>query len=132
MSGYHMLSGHSPGPTARSPSCNLPHKVRPSMQLRTFTGCFLLRSTLQRSFPILSIFTDNHARDFLPGASADPEHPILLFTHVPLSRPEGTDCGPLRERGTIREGRGLGYQNLLSPQASLLVLQSLRPAIVFR
>ena len=74
-------------------------------------------------------------RHSFPGA--DPEDATgnarpILFTHVPLSRPEGTDCGPLRERGTIREGRGLGYQNLLSPQASLLVLQSLRPAIVFR
>lgn len=77
-------------------------------------------------------FTDDPVRDFLSGASADPEHPILLFTHVPLSRPADADCGPLRERGTIREGRGLGYQNLLSAQASLLVLQSLRPAIVFR
>ncbi|KAI1796433.1 Metallo-dependent phosphatase [Ganoderma leucocontextum] len=72
-------------------------------------------------------FLQSSAQD----ASADPEQPILLFTHVPLSRPEGTDCGPLRERGTIRQGRGLGYQNLLSAQASLLVLQSLRPAIIF-
>ncbi|RPD78267.1 Metallo-dependent phosphatase [Lentinus tigrinus ALCF2SS1-7] len=68
--------------------------------------------------------------------SADPEgitgntRPIL-FTHVPLSRPEGTSCGPLRERGTIRQGRGLGYQNLLSPQASQFLLQTIRPAVVF-
>ncbi|KAI0645414.1 Metallo-dependent phosphatase-like protein [Trametes meyenii] len=55
----------------------------------------------------------------------------ILFTHVPLSRPAGASCGPLRERGTIREGRGLGYQNLLSPQASQFLLQSIRPAIVF-
>ncbi|KAI0769687.1 Metallo-dependent phosphatase-like protein [Trametes elegans] len=58
------------------------------------------------------------------------ERPIL-FTHVPLFRPEGTSCGPLRERGTIRQGRGLGYQNLLSPQASQFVLQGVRPAIIF-
>ncbi|RDX40898.1 hypothetical protein OH76DRAFT_1423437 [Lentinus brumalis] len=55
----------------------------------------------------------------------------ILFTHVPLSRPEGASCGPLRERGTLRQGRGLRYQNLLSPQASQFLLQTIRPAIVF-
>ncbi|TFK94574.1 Metallo-dependent phosphatase [Polyporus arcularius HHB13444] len=55
----------------------------------------------------------------------------IMFTHVPLSRPEGASCGPLRERGTLRQGRGLGYQNLLSPQASQFLLQTIRPAIVF-
>ncbi|KAI0356201.1 Metallo-dependent phosphatase [Trametes cingulata] len=61
---------------------------------------------------------------------AESDRPIL-FTHVPLSRPEGSSCGPLRERGTIRQGRGLGYQNLLTPQASQFLLQSIRPSIVF-
>ncbi|EIW63035.1 uncharacterized protein TRAVEDRAFT_69187 [Trametes versicolor FP-101664 SS1] len=56
---------------------------------------------------------------------------LILFTHVPLSRPEGTSCGPLRERGTLRQGRGLGYQNLLTPQASQFLLQNIRPAIIF-
>ncbi|EJF65103.1 Metallo-dependent phosphatase [Dichomitus squalens LYAD-421 SS1] len=65
------------------------------------------------------------------SVSADPDQPTLLFTHVPLFRPEHADCGPLRERGTIRQGRGLGYQNLLTEQASRLALQSLRPAIIF-
>ncbi|OSD03988.1 Metallo-dependent phosphatase [Trametes coccinea BRFM310] len=67
------------------------------------------------------------------GQNADPsegERPIL-FTHVPLFRPEGTPCGPLRERGTLRQGRGLGYQNLLSEQASQFLLQSIKPAIIF-
>ncbi|KAH9892823.1 Metallo-dependent phosphatase-like protein [Cubamyces lactineus] len=55
----------------------------------------------------------------------------ILITHVPLFRPDGTSCGPLRERGTIRQGSGLGYQNLLSPQASQFLLQSIRPAVIF-
>ena len=78
---------------------------------------------------------DRPIRHSFPGA--DPEDATgnarpILFTHVPLSRPEGTSCGPLRERGTIRQGRGLGSQNLLSPQASQFLLQTVRPAIVFR
>lgn len=68
------------------------------------------------------------------SADVDPAETAarILFTHVPLSRPEGASCGPLRERGTIHQGRGLGYQNLLTPQASQFLLQSIRPAIVFR
>ena len=26
------------------------------------------------------------------------DKPTVLFTHIPLSRPDGTDCGPLREK----------------------------------
>ncbi|KAH9855252.1 Metallo-dependent phosphatase-like protein [Lenzites betulinus] len=72
-------------------------------------------------------FVHMFARDVDP-AETDAR---ILFTHVPLSRPEGASCGPLRERGTIHQGRGLGYQNLLTPQASQFLLQSIRPAIVF-
>ncbi|KAI0373398.1 hypothetical protein BV20DRAFT_734412 [Pilatotrama ljubarskyi] len=61
---------------------------------------------------------------------AESDRPIL-FTHVPLSRPEESSCGPLRERGTIRQGTGLGYQNLLTPQVSQFLLQSIRPSIIF-
>ncbi|KAI8975799.1 Metallo-dependent phosphatase-like protein [Trametes punicea] len=55
----------------------------------------------------------------------------ILFTHVPLFRPEGTSCGPFRERGTLRQGSGLGYQNLLSEEASRFLLQSIQPSIIF-
>ncbi|KAH9942328.1 Metallo-dependent phosphatase [Epithele typhae] len=55
----------------------------------------------------------------------------ILFTHVPLSRPEMSPCGPLREGRTLRQGRGLGYQNLLLPEASQFLLQSIRPSVVF-
>ncbi|KZT04704.1 Metallo-dependent phosphatase [Laetiporus sulphureus 93-53] len=58
-------------------------------------------------------------------------NPAVLFTHIPLSRPEGASCGPLRERGTIREGRGFGYENTLAPHTSQFLLQTIRPALVF-
>ena len=69
--------------------------------------------------------------DEAPGPVGGIDRPIL-FTHVPLSRPEGSSCGPLRERGTLRQGRGLGYQNLLLPEASRFLLDSIQPAVIFR
>ncbi|KAG1735132.1 Metallo-dependent phosphatase-like protein [Suillus paluster] len=57
--------------------------------------------------------------------------PIVLFTHIPLARPLDTDCGPLRERGTIRQGYGFGYQNTLSDEASQFLLGSLGPSLIF-
>ena len=94
-----------------------------------------LPPSFRRAIFGLCTFTDIQVWHSFPGA--DPEHTVdgarpILFTHVPLYRPERTDCGPLRERGTIRQGRGLGYQNLLSQSASQFLLQTIRPAIVFR
>ncbi len=58
--------------------------------------------------------------------------PVILFTHIPLARPEGSDCGPRRERGSINRGVGHGYQNTLGKHASSFLLKSLRPSLVFR
>ncbi|OAX44112.1 Metallo-dependent phosphatase [Rhizopogon vinicolor AM-OR11-026] len=63
-------------------------------------------------------------------AAHEHANPIVLFTHIPLARPLGTDCGPLRERGTIRQGRGFGYQNTLSDEASQFLLGLLRPSLI--
>jgi hypothetical protein len=60
------------------------------------------------------------------------DKPTVLFTHIPLSRPDGTDCGPLREKGTITRGAGHGYQNTLNEEASNFLLQNLKPSIIFR
>jgi len=56
----------------------------------------------------------------------------ILLTHIPLYRPSGTDCGPLRERGIIKAGRGIGYQNTLSSEMSEFLIQRIRPVLVFR
>ncbi|KAI0334970.1 hypothetical protein GY45DRAFT_1351073 [Cubamyces sp. BRFM 1775] len=93
------------------------------------------RAAMGMSFPQWSeshpdrtiAFVRSFAENADPSEGARP----ILFTHVPLFRPDGTSCGPLRERGTIRQGRGLGYQNLLSAQASQFLLQSIRPAVIF-
>ncbi|OBZ68209.1 hypothetical protein A0H81_11827 [Grifola frondosa] len=59
-------------------------------------------------------------------------HPIILFTHIPLYRPDSASCGPLREKGTIRRGVGPGYQNTLGKKTSSFLLQTLRPSLLFR
>jgi hypothetical protein len=58
--------------------------------------------------------------------------PIILFSHIPLSRPASTSCGPLREKGSIRASAGYGYQNMLGKETTRFVLHTLRPAVVFR
>lgn len=58
--------------------------------------------------------------------------PVVLLTHIPLSRPFDASCGPLREKGAIRQGYGFGYQNTLSDGATEFLLQSLKPSLIMR
>lgn len=62
---------------------------------------------------------------------ANDPNPLVLFTHIPLYRPDGKHCGPLREKGTIRPGVGFGYQNTLGKQATSYLLSQIRPMVVF-
>ncbi|KAH9978753.1 Metallo-dependent phosphatase-like protein [Lactifluus volemus] len=57
--------------------------------------------------------------------------PLILFSHIPLYRPPYSDCGRLREKGSIPVARGEGYQTLLSPETSQLLLNTLRPSLIF-
>ena len=58
--------------------------------------------------------------------------PLILFTHIPLYRPSDSNCGPLRENGIIPYRRGEGYQTLLNPETSRLLLDELSPTVIFR
>lgn len=73
-----------------------------------------------------SLLTSSFFR--IPAGSEDP---VVLFTHIPLFRPDTATCGPLRERGSIRRGVGFGYQNTLGRQTSEYILKGLRPVVVF-
>ncbi|KAF8806465.1 Metallo-dependent phosphatase [Phlegmacium glaucopus] len=64
-------------------------------------------------------------------ASAAHSDPVILFSHIPLHRPDGKSCGPLREKGTLRPGVGPGYQNTLEEQPSRRLLQAFKPMAVF-
>ncbi|KAF5321719.1 hypothetical protein D9619_001937 [Psilocybe cf. subviscida] len=64
-------------------------------------------------------------------AKANHSDPVILFSHIPLYRPDGKSCGPLREKGNIRPGVGPGYQNVLEKLSSQRLLEAFKPAIVF-
>lgn len=71
----------------------------------------------------LSLELANHRNNMLPR---------ILISHEPLYRPEGTDCGPLRERpGWLLYLRGPQFQNMLIPPLSERILQSLEPIAIF-
>ncbi|KZT19066.1 hypothetical protein NEOLEDRAFT_1246079 [Neolentinus lepideus HHB14362 ss-1] len=78
--------------------------------------------------------------DPIPGGSVsfietireDPNgYPVVLFSHIPLGRPDTASCGPLREKGTILRGVGPSYQNTIGKQTATYVLESLQPSMVF-
>ncbi|KAI5212736.1 hypothetical protein AUEXF2481DRAFT_31075 [Aureobasidium subglaciale EXF-2481] len=67
-----------------------------------------------------------------------PEFPTILLSHVPLYRPEGTPCGPLREKfpptkpdlkhdkpNAIRIAGGYQYQNVLTQELSTTVAEKI-------
>ncbi|KAG9752537.1 hypothetical protein KCU84_g15695, partial [Aureobasidium melanogenum] len=67
-----------------------------------------------------------------------PEFPTILLSHVPLYRPEGTPCGPLREKyppkspnlkidkpNAIRIAGGYQYQNVLTQEISTTVAEKI-------
>ncbi|KAJ7783320.1 Metallo-dependent phosphatase-like protein [Mycena metata] len=64
-------------------------------------------------------------------AKSQDQNPVVLLTHIPLSRPDRANCGPNRERGTIRSGTGFGYQNTLGKSVSDFLLRSLQPSVIF-
>lgn len=56
--------------------------------------------------------------------------PTILLSHIPLYRPDGNGCGPLRERGRIHSGTGIGYQNTLSNPVTQKLLSSVLPSLI--
>ncbi|KAI9317126.1 Metallo-dependent phosphatase-like protein, partial [Dichotomocladium elegans] len=75
--------------------------------------------------------TKQQAWDVIEGML--PPQPRILFTHVPLYRPPGTDCGPDRQGRTreIRQGQGYQYQNLVDEALSQKILERINPVAVF-
>lgn len=92
------------------------------------------RSVQPGSLKILRSFPDcSEDLDFYPSfRTGDKAHPVILFTHIPLFRPEGASCGPLRELGTIRRGAGPNYQSTIGKDISALLLDHLHPTVIFR
>ncbi|PFH50886.1 hypothetical protein AMATHDRAFT_143817 [Amanita thiersii Skay4041] len=59
------------------------------------------------------------------------DDPLILLSHIPLSRPITASCGPLREKDTLRRNVGHGYQSMLGKQTTAFLLETLRPSLIF-
>ncbi|KAJ2097114.1 hypothetical protein GGI09_004004 [Coemansia sp. S100] len=59
--------------------------------------------------------------------------PRLLFSHVPLWRPDGTDCGPLRQApgGSLLNRRGYQFRDQLFQNTTSYLLDSIKPTAIF-
>ncbi|KAI8080780.1 Metallo-dependent phosphatase-like protein, partial [Gilbertella persicaria] len=64
-----------------------------------------------------------------------PQHPrTLLFTHIPLYRAASQTCGPYRRQSRsnwILNEAGYQYQNLVPEHLSNLILDKVKPLLVF-
>lgn len=61
-----------------------------------------------------------------------PSEPRILFTHIPLFRPETTPCGEAREsRQLILDRNGEQYQNMVNASLSQEILRKIQPDMVF-
>ncbi|KAG8213657.1 Metallo-dependent phosphatase-like protein [Butyriboletus roseoflavus] len=90
----------------------------------------LLRAERGHTFESWSAISHGPVEFVKQTASTGSPSPVVLLTHIPLSRPSDASCGPLREKGTIRQGYGFGYQNTLSDEATEFLLQSLKPSLI--
>ncbi|KAF9098272.1 hypothetical protein BGX29_007718, partial [Mortierella sp. GBA35] len=61
-----------------------------------------------------------------------PTLPRILFTHVPLYRPDATYCGKEREtKQLILDRKGEQYQNMVNKTLSREILEGIQPDMVF-
>jgi hypothetical protein len=85
----------------------------------------------------LSLSATSDVRDeamaFLGDVSSyKDDRPVILFTHVPLYRPNTASCGvSSRMTSNIYQGAGYQYQNLVEPTLTQLILESIKPEFVF-
>ncbi|KAH6914339.1 hypothetical protein BKA70DRAFT_1421118 [Coprinopsis sp. MPI-PUGE-AT-0042] len=65
------------------------------------------------------------------SSSKGSENPMILLSHIPLARPEMANCGPFREKGTLRRDLGHGFQSMLGRETTGFLLKTLEPLAVF-
>ena len=82
---------------------------------------------------VRSVYTGTSFEPSSPTSlTAHEDEPVILLSHIPLSRPTTASCGPLREKGTIHRNVGNGYQSMLGKQTTQFLLEILRPSLIFR
>ncbi|EIW82858.1 Metallo-dependent phosphatase [Coniophora puteana RWD-64-598 SS2] len=89
------------------------------------------RHTIEKTYDEWMSSPDGTVSFVKSVAEESTSEPIILLSHIPLSRPSSKSCGQLREKGRILAGAGRGYQKLLGKQTTEFLLGSLRPLAVF-
>jgi ethanolamine phosphate phosphodiesterase len=107
------------------------HFGEPSTQFQAGDFSIILLDTASLSASLRSI--QDPSMQFLNSLKTDtPTEARILLTHIPLYRPAGTSCGPLRESSQpIRAEHGYQFQNLLTPELSQNIVDIVRPLVVF-
>ncbi|KAI9627400.1 hypothetical protein H4Q26_017397 [Puccinia striiformis f. sp. tritici PST-130] len=113
-----------------------PHLLNGHLQWANHTMIWIDSLALIEEFKFKSSGLSNEAGEvtkFINGLSGpDMLLPKILFTHVPLWRPQGTSCGPLREHvKVISQGSGVNYQNEIPYEPTKLILEKIQPSLVF-
>lgn len=75
----------------------------------------------------------NPARNLLDDLKSrvDTLDPIIIFSHVPLYRPEGSPCGFERKSGPLAWAYGHQYITEVDPTLSSEIIQNLNPSFIF-
>jgi hypothetical protein len=56
--------------------------------------------------------------------------PVVLLSHIPFFRDQGTDCGPLREKGkAIHVAAGYQYQNVLTQELTTHIVERVSSSV---
>ncbi|KAF9156529.1 hypothetical protein BG015_004439 [Linnemannia schmuckeri] len=100
-------------------------------EIKVGNHSIVVLDTLSLSSNITSIREES--RDFLARMEQEIlKEPRILFTHVPLFRPETTSCGEAREaQQLILDRNGEQYQNMVNASLSQEILRKIQPDIVF-
>ncbi|KAI9599407.1 Metallo-dependent phosphatase-like protein [Syncephalis fuscata] len=104
----------------------------PNWEMRLANHSIIALDTLSLSSRVPDIRND--AQQFLDqeAARANETLPRMLFTHVPLYRPNFQYCGPLRHMNKgLYQAKGYQYQNLVVENLSREILQKIQPSMVF-
>ncbi|OAQ30671.1 Metallo-dependent phosphatase, partial [Linnemannia elongata AG-77] len=100
-------------------------------EIKVGNHSLVVLDTLSLSSNITSIREES--RGFLARMEQEKsKEPRLLFTHVPLFRPETTSCGEAREaQQLILDRNGEQYQNMVNASLSREILRKVQPDMVF-
>eukprot|EP00158_Paraphelidium_tribonemae_P002908 Partr_v1_DN25775_c1_g1_i1_m74514 putative Metallophosphoesterase 1 len=74
-----------------------------------------------------------YAEELLGSLSkSSTELPRILFSHIPLYRPEGSGCGNSMRTSLspIKQAYGYQYQNLISEEISVRVMRLINPVLI--